>query len=169
VRTYTDLATMEGANEAARRAVNGILEASGSDAPRCAVWQLHEPDIFAPWRELDFIRYSHGLPWDDTVVNLALSFGQLVDQAVLTLERNSEKHNIFLKAGVLPFGQDEIVSLFERDNQSTVTSTLRRDAIAVIERLVRVLALRFAENEGASGAGRSTVRTRPRKVQIVPR
>ena len=33
VRTYTDLATMEGANEAARRAVNGILDAEGSDAP----------------------------------------------------------------------------------------------------------------------------------------
>ena len=29
VRTHTDLATMEGANEAARRAVNGILDASG--------------------------------------------------------------------------------------------------------------------------------------------
>ena len=30
VRTHTDLATMEGANEAARRAVNGILAATGS-------------------------------------------------------------------------------------------------------------------------------------------
>ncbi len=30
VRTYTDLATMEAANEAARRAVNGILRAAGS-------------------------------------------------------------------------------------------------------------------------------------------
>ncbi|MEZ4843602.1 MAG: FAD-dependent oxidoreductase [Bacteroidia bacterium] len=35
VRTNTDLATMEGANEAARRAVNGILRASGSDKPLC--------------------------------------------------------------------------------------------------------------------------------------
>ena len=32
VRTHTDLATMEGANEAARRAVNGILEAARSSA-----------------------------------------------------------------------------------------------------------------------------------------
>ena len=31
VRTYTDLATMEGANEAARRAVNGILDATRLD------------------------------------------------------------------------------------------------------------------------------------------
>ena len=32
VRTYTDLASMEGANEAARRAVNAILAALGSTA-----------------------------------------------------------------------------------------------------------------------------------------
>ena len=32
VRTYTDLATMEGANEAARRATNDVLDAAGSDA-----------------------------------------------------------------------------------------------------------------------------------------
>jgi uncharacterized protein with NAD-binding domain and iron-sulfur cluster len=43
VRTFTDLATMEGANEAARRAVNGILDASGSDSERCDVWPLSEP------------------------------------------------------------------------------------------------------------------------------
>ena len=36
VRTYTDLATMEAANEAARRAVNGILDATGSNARRVA-------------------------------------------------------------------------------------------------------------------------------------
>ena len=35
VRTYTDLATMEGANEAARRAVNAILDRSGSTEPKC--------------------------------------------------------------------------------------------------------------------------------------
>jgi uncharacterized protein with NAD-binding domain and iron-sulfur cluster len=43
VRTFTDLATMEGANEAARRAVNAILDASGSDSDRCEVWPLSEP------------------------------------------------------------------------------------------------------------------------------
>ena len=48
VRTYTDLATMEGANEAARRAVNGILDASGSSAPRCEIWPLREPAVFGP-------------------------------------------------------------------------------------------------------------------------
>ena len=50
VRTYTDLATMEGANEAARRAVNGILDATRVDARRCDVWKLAEPAIFGPAR-----------------------------------------------------------------------------------------------------------------------
>jgi uncharacterized protein with NAD-binding domain and iron-sulfur cluster len=43
VRTHTDLATMEGANEAARRAVNAILDATESRDERCRVWPLHEP------------------------------------------------------------------------------------------------------------------------------
>ena len=60
VRTHTDLATMEGANEAARRAVNGILEASGSSEPRCGVWPLREPAIFAPARAIDRIRFKLG-------------------------------------------------------------------------------------------------------------
>jgi uncharacterized protein with NAD-binding domain and iron-sulfur cluster len=53
VRTYTDLATMEGANEAARRAVNAILGASRSTAPRCDVWPLREPPALRPARVLD--------------------------------------------------------------------------------------------------------------------
>ncbi|MEA2441429.1 MAG: hypothetical protein QOH76_2853 [Thermoleophilaceae bacterium] len=58
VRTHTDLATMEGANEAARRAVNGILDATGSPAPRCEIWPLREPAAFAPARALDRIRWK---------------------------------------------------------------------------------------------------------------
>ena len=38
VRTETDLACMEGANEAARLAVNGILERCASREPLCEVW-----------------------------------------------------------------------------------------------------------------------------------
>ena len=50
VRTYTDLATMEGANEAARRAVNGLLDAVNFAGSRCDLWPLHEPEILQPWR-----------------------------------------------------------------------------------------------------------------------
>jgi 15-cis-phytoene desaturase len=60
VRTFTDLATMEGANEAARRAVNGILRASGSDAAPCVLWPLREPAIFEPFRALDAVRFKLG-------------------------------------------------------------------------------------------------------------
>jgi uncharacterized protein with NAD-binding domain and iron-sulfur cluster len=58
VRTHTDLATMEAANEAARRAVNGILEATGSGARRCDVWRLREPQVFAAARALDKVRWK---------------------------------------------------------------------------------------------------------------
>lgn len=63
VRTNTQLATMEGANEAARRAVNSILSASGSKAPLCKIWPLHEPLIFSIWRWYDKRRYDRGEPW----------------------------------------------------------------------------------------------------------
>lgn len=57
VRTHTDLATMEGANEAARRAVNAILQRTGSRAPRCGVWPLHEPAVFGPAKAADKLRW----------------------------------------------------------------------------------------------------------------
>lgn len=40
VKTNTDLASMEGANEAARRAVNAILDAEGSTATPCGIWSM---------------------------------------------------------------------------------------------------------------------------------
>ncbi|AWV88830.1 hydroxysqualene dehydroxylase [Bradymonas sediminis] len=61
VRTNTDLATMEGANESARRAVNGILERGNSRERRCKIWTLDEPPIFAPMRVYDRLRYEMGL------------------------------------------------------------------------------------------------------------
>jgi uncharacterized protein with NAD-binding domain and iron-sulfur cluster len=63
VKTFTDLATMEGANEAARRAVNCLIEASGSDAGDCKVWNLKEPVFFFPLKLYDRYRWSKGLPW----------------------------------------------------------------------------------------------------------
>jgi uncharacterized protein with NAD-binding domain and iron-sulfur cluster len=57
VRTYTDLATMEAANEAARRAVNAILDVSGSSERPCEVKKLPEPPAFAPLRALDRMRF----------------------------------------------------------------------------------------------------------------
>jgi hypothetical protein len=55
---------MEAANEAARRAVNGVLALLGSTAEPCELWPLHEPAIFAPFRWHDQKRFDEGLPWD---------------------------------------------------------------------------------------------------------
>ena len=60
VRTYTDLATMEGANEAARRAVNCLLLATGSKAPAAQLWPLSEPEFLKPLQEIDRIRFRLG-------------------------------------------------------------------------------------------------------------
>lgn len=64
VRTNTSLATMEAANEAARRAVNGILDASNSSAAECQIWPVYQPWILAPLRWYDARRYARGLAWD---------------------------------------------------------------------------------------------------------
>ena len=57
VRTNTDLATMEGANEAARRAVNAILDRTRSPHPPCAVYAPAEPALLRPARTLDRLRW----------------------------------------------------------------------------------------------------------------
>lgn len=62
VQTYTQLASMEGANEAARRAVNAILQRSGSSAPPCTLWPLHEPLLLEPLRALDAALFRRGEP-----------------------------------------------------------------------------------------------------------
>jgi geranylgeranyl pyrophosphate synthase len=72
VRTYTDLATMEGANEAARRAVNGLLDTAGFVGPRCGVWPLQQPEILQPLQQHDATRYAAGLPWDDRMTRIAV-------------------------------------------------------------------------------------------------
>src|SRR5206468_5727029 len=61
VRTYTDIACMEAANEAARRAVNCLLLATGSTAPPARLWPLEEPEFLKPIQEIDRIRFKLGL------------------------------------------------------------------------------------------------------------
>jgi geranylgeranyl pyrophosphate synthase len=75
---------MEGANEAARRAVNGLLDAAGFEGPRCGLWRLQEPEVLAPWRLHDAARYERGLPWDDSstqvVAHVLRGASPLLDQ-----------------------------------------------------------------------------------------
>lgn len=63
VKTNTDLATMEGANEAARRAVNSILLAADSDEDYCEIWDMHTPLLLKPLQALDRLNFEKGLPW----------------------------------------------------------------------------------------------------------
>jgi hypothetical protein len=53
---------MEAANEAARRAVNCLLAASGSTAAPAHLWPLEEPAYLKPLQEIDRIRFGLGLP-----------------------------------------------------------------------------------------------------------
>ena len=69
VRTNTDLATMEGANEAARRATNAILAVSGVAAPPCDLWEFDVPLAMQGAQVLDHVRFRMGLP------NLFLALG----------------------------------------------------------------------------------------------
>jgi 15-cis-phytoene desaturase len=62
VRTYTDLATMEAANEAARRATNAIVAVSGVDAPPCGLWKFDIPPCVEAAQVLDEIRFRLGQP-----------------------------------------------------------------------------------------------------------
>ena len=62
VRTHTDLATMEAANEAARRATNAILAVSGVAAPPCDLWEFDIPIAMRNAQRLDEVRFRMGLP-----------------------------------------------------------------------------------------------------------
>jgi geranylgeranyl diphosphate synthase type II len=84
---------MEGANEAARRAVNGLLDAVKFDGSRCELWPLHEPEILLPWRLHDAARYQVGLPWDASLAQVAAhalrGASPLLEQARSLLEQVS--------------------------------------------------------------------------------
>jgi hypothetical protein len=62
VKANTDLATMEAASEAARRAVNGLLDRAGYRGQKAPIWNLEEPGILATAKIDDGFRYALGLP-----------------------------------------------------------------------------------------------------------
>jgi uncharacterized protein with NAD-binding domain and iron-sulfur cluster len=62
VRTHTDLASMEGACEAGKRAANGVLDRDASAAPRVRIWPLEEPTACDRWKRLDAALYRCGKP-----------------------------------------------------------------------------------------------------------
>ena len=89
VRTFTDLATMESANEAARRAVNAILDSSGSDDDRCEVWPLSAPGglLFKAAREADRVIFKLFGSRTGPPSTVALSGGNLETNPVTRVAR----------------------------------------------------------------------------------
>ncbi|MFE0023299.1 FAD-dependent oxidoreductase [Amycolatopsis sp. NPDC059021] len=62
IKTNINVTTMEGANEAARQAVNGILDASGSAEPKCSIARLWVNHAFDAFKAADRGMYQLGLP-----------------------------------------------------------------------------------------------------------
>ena len=62
VQTNIDLATMEGANESGRTAVNALLDASGSTAERAATYKLYRSPALEAVKRSDALLYRAGLP-----------------------------------------------------------------------------------------------------------
>ncbi|MFI5781349.1 FAD-dependent oxidoreductase [Nocardia sp. NPDC051570] len=60
VQTQVDLATMEGAGESARTAVNALLDVAGSTAERCTLFPMYRAPQLEPMRQLDATRYAAG-------------------------------------------------------------------------------------------------------------
>ena len=60
VQTDIDLATMEGANESARHAVNAILDETGSGAERAETFTLYDPPEFEVLKQTDRLLYRLG-------------------------------------------------------------------------------------------------------------
>jgi len=60
VRTNTDLASMEGACEAARRAVNVIVQRAALHGAPVSIWPLAEPAYFDHWKRLDARLHAEG-------------------------------------------------------------------------------------------------------------
>lgn len=81
VLTSTQLATMEGANEAARRAVNAILDLEGSAHVRCPIWELQEEPFFDVPKKIDDLRLARGRPhfMDEFPVSLLARSPGLLD------------------------------------------------------------------------------------------
>ncbi|MFN3530157.1 MAG: FAD-dependent oxidoreductase [Bacteroidia bacterium] len=67
IKTNTDLATMEGANEAARRAVNNIIMSSGLKAEMCKIWKYETPLVLKELQLLDKKRFDKGLAWKSII------------------------------------------------------------------------------------------------------
>lgn len=79
VKTSMDFASAEGANEAGRKAANGVLSASKSREPRVNIWPRAELTAFVPLQRIDSARFRRGKPqmeapaWLKNLIDSALA------------------------------------------------------------------------------------------------
>lgn len=100
VKTNTDLASMEGANEAARRAVNAILDTEGRSEPGCTIWSMEEETgpLVAAARRLDrdvFLLESNAGP---AITRFGGALADVHDREVDTLDRIQDVADSLRKA-----------------------------------------------------------------------
>jgi len=67
---------MEAANEAGRRAANHILDTDAHAGPRAEIWDLEEPLVFKPLKELDELIFAANPnappPWCQALTSLRM-------------------------------------------------------------------------------------------------
>jgi uncharacterized protein with NAD-binding domain and iron-sulfur cluster len=80
VRTNSDLASMESANEAGRRAANAVI-ARQRGGQQATVWDLEEPSVFDPFKRQDRLRYRLGFPHPAEVTESVRSFTRSLGDA----------------------------------------------------------------------------------------
>jgi uncharacterized protein with NAD-binding domain and iron-sulfur cluster len=87
IDTSTNLASMEGANESARRAVNAILEKTASSEPRCRLWSFEDDRIASTMGSVVRLmtRFVGELNPRDVLTTAASATRQLASQAAGTL------------------------------------------------------------------------------------
>jgi len=94
IRTETDLACMEGANEAARRAVNALLDVTGSTEARCEIWPFSVPQNLAA----QLLRLAQ-LDENPTLTAGTAAVARMADSAADLASRAGDALRSFLKKG----------------------------------------------------------------------
>ncbi|MEP6652443.1 MAG: FAD-dependent oxidoreductase [Myxococcales bacterium] len=103
LRTFTDLACMEGANESARAAVNQILAAEGLRTD-CRVFDAEdqEPAWLRPLKELDQLRFNRGLPWSGSATGKWAIRGMWAGHTLGAIALAQDEGGSLAAAGVVP-------------------------------------------------------------------
>ncbi len=158
VRTYTDLATMEAANEAARRAVNGVIEAAQVKVPPCRVWNLFEPPILAPYRAYDRERFLGGLPWDGLALSSAQAAHTLLAQLPSLLSAAQQRSG---PPGNPGFDAEGMGRRLERDLRALLDLSPPDGEVAAPRQTTQAPATPRREHDGAEACSAAPLRIVP--------